>query len=159
MKFSVTKRQVIKAIETEPLLSGTWVHTSEEDSKFKNNTQCPVCAVGSILDIGLGKHVSPSEIDEIGSMLVREATFACCALENGQEVNTFNTSDLKTKAKELAKKGEYLSALSGLYEGLSQRDEMKTQYGFANNRLRRILINFVKTNFPGKLNIDTRKEY
>lgn len=181
MKLKLTRQQVIKAIKTEPLKSGAYFHEeylssqiydgnqwieNPEKGKFKNNTGCPVCAVGAILDTSLGKKRSATDLDEIGRFMVGNPTVETLTSNEdhfGTEefISNGNYVNVKTliKVAERRVKERPLSSLSSLFEGLMDREEMQTNLGYANYRARRILVNFIKKNFPTKLVIDTKETY
>lgn len=154
MKFKVTKRQIIKALKTEPLLPGSFVHDEHDyddgnNSRFKNNIKCPVCAVGAILDCSIGNKVEgPKELDEIGHIITMKSGFW----------STFGTKTAISAAKDMVDENP-LSALSCLFESLMENSDMQTKKGFANAKARNILVNFVRKNFPSKLHLDTNCEY
>lgn len=174
MKISLTKRQVIRALQTEPLMAGSYIHDDEYDDNgvalapYKNNTGCAVCAVGSLLDCSVGKKFKKSnllsELGQIGSGITTSAVLhdseSWMNDENGtKSFHELSIRELTALARKEAKAGRYLSALSGLFEAISDIDGYTTNRGLANYRLVNILVNFVKAEFPGKLVINTRKQY
>lgn len=52
-KRIVTKKQIIKALMTEPLAAGVWIMTKDQadnpyqDTRIANAVDCEVCAVGA----------------------------------------------------------------------------------------------------------------
>lgn len=173
MKFTVTRQQVVKALKTEPLMSGSWIHINRDDNgvaikdkaKYKNKTGCAVCAVGSILDCRLGNKMGLEQLARLGSNIVEAPTKdeRYEILEDDQIPDSGGEIDLKylkALAKAAMKNKLPMSALSILFEGLMDLDYSKyqTQEGLANRKAREILINFVKSNFPTKLVIDTKRE-
>jgi hypothetical protein len=177
MKFTVTKQQVIKALRTEPLMNEAFIHYSQyshgggKDAKrFKNNTNCAVCAVGSILDCSLGKKLSLERLGEIGESITKVACPSDREDLDVENESTFSFTDisdlngLKKVASLAAEKGFLMSGLSMLFEGVMDLDrtgigQYKNLDGTANRKAREILVNFVKKSFPSKLVIDTKKEY
>lgn len=166
MKFEVTRRQVVKAIKTEPLKGRSWFHDEEFDKKdFKNNTGCAVCAVGSILDCSLGKTHSAEELGYVARQIVKNPTLEDLNMSMDHEEIVSITNGNEVPVRELIKVAtkvsvqDPLSALSSLFEGLMDREEMQTNGGMANYRARRILVNFVKRNFPTKLKLNTKNQY
>jgi hypothetical protein len=159
MKFQVTKRQIIKAIKTQPLKPGRWVHSSLYNLKFKNNVKCPVCAVGAILDMSVGAIFNRLDLICLALDLMTYTHLDNSNFYDGSHFNPRKQDHLIRKAKERLIEGTYLSALSGLYEGLSRIPGMKIKKGFSNAKLRGILIDFVRKNFPDKLTINTANRY
>lgn len=173
MKFEVTKKQILKAIKTEPLKAGKYIHYSEysyylgrniEEPKYDSSkTNCAVCAVGAILDCSLGDKMNPDELDNMGFKLVPFPVFdELTYLSEDIEIldsSRHSIRKLTGVAEKAVNLGHPLSALSSLFEGLMGRRDMVTMEGLANYRARRILSNFVNKNFPSKLTIDTKKEY
>lgn len=173
MKTVVTKRQVIKALRTEPLRGGTYFHTDSKE-KFKNNTGCAVCAVGGLLDEAVGKRMSAEELDGIACDLVRRPTMGDfinklneenCYDKYGyyihgvEEINFRSVKRDVSKIVEIAKlsvkRKQPLSALSMLFEALYSKRSYRRKNRIANQKLRNVLIDFVKKNFPNKLTIDS----
>ena len=147
MKTTVTRRDVLKALRTEPLRGGTYVHVGSVDSKlFKNNSQCAVCAVGSILDLSIGHKFSAEEMDSIGCGLVKTPV----------AMNTeLSVKEIVEDATAASQNGYPLSGLSILFEGLFVKSHYRTKGHLANSKLRLRLVKFVKKNFPAKLTFDT----
>jgi len=70
-RFTLTKKQVIRALKTERLTGGAWVDmygalTREE---IVNKDNCSVCAVGAVLRHAFEGRITGIEIDAIGSKL------------------------------------------------------------------------------------------
>jgi hypothetical protein len=148
--MTVTKRQVLKAIQTEPILPGSFVHTANINAKrYKNSVHCPVCAVGAIFSHTSKKGVDAESVDALARNTVMQYTF--------DDRSTYYDGSLKELLKEAEKIVERhpLSALSSLFEALGNQDRYTTSKGFANLRLRRILAAFVTEYFPEKLVLDT----
>lgn len=176
MKINLTKRQVIKALRTEPLMAGEFFHkysnyTYDDDGnaieiKYNNNNNCAVCAVGCLLnssklgeDVMAGKNkLSLGKLDQIARNLTEDVVFKD---EDGDvmSLSALTVTGVVNMAREKAKDGQYLSALSSLFEALSVRDGYTTSKDLANYRLVNILVNFVKAEFPSKLVLDTKKKY
>jgi len=169
MKIKLTKRQVIRALETEPLRSGAYVHLEQNEGEYdmngkfiktvyKNNTECAVCAVGSLMDCSIGTKKTPRQINRIAERLT---TFPHMRDSDDMYVDLRGTGvrGVIAYARARARNGQYLSALSGLFEALADRKGYTTLDGLAGYRLRNILIQFVKSEFPTKLVLNTEKKY
>src|SRR5665213_3182416 len=114
MKMTVTKRQVLKAIQTEPLLTGSFIHTSHINRKrFKNNVHCPVCAVESIFSCTASKNANANSVDELARSMVGQYTFP-----SGGDVPFASLREVLEKASEMVNR-QPLSALSSLFEAVS----------------------------------------
>ncbi len=171
MKFNVTKRQVIKALNTEPLMGGAFVHSEDfEEGKnpYKNNSKCAVCAVGAVMDFTIGKMVDSNKLDSIARSLTKTCAMNDSNLEEITGDVYYDKRDLgdaKKVAKKAASMGLPMSGLSILFEHLmdvgyySVDKTYRNKNGTANAKAREILINFVKSNFPSTIKIDTKKEY
>lgn len=159
MLIKITKEEVIQAMKTEPLAAGTFFHNSNlagakcsyltyevMQEKYSNNLGCPVCAVGAIIDTKVKEHnISLTDANIISKNIV--------------------TIPIGISPEYLISKGKYLSALSCLFEstcvpGISPALDHKytTKKGLANYKTRRILIDFVRKNFPTELEIDTDED-
>ncbi len=170
MKITLTKRQVIQALQTEPLMSGSYIHNDDVDDNgnvlnqhFKSKTGCAVCAVGSLLDFSIGTKNNSEELCSIGSSITSSAVFGDSEVytddDTGKSLYEYSVREVIALARKEAANGRYLSALSSLFEELSNRDGMTTNNGLAGYRLVNILVNFVKAEFPAKLVINTKKRY
>lgn len=100
-KKYVTKKTILKAIATEPLIGGSFVLSADDERK-----DCSVCAVGAVLRRAGMKN---SEIYDFGRVMVDSGP---CA--NREE-----------SIPEVLKDGEFLHALSLKFEAQSDR----TGYG------------------------------
>ncbi len=92
---TITKKQVIKALKTEPLTKGSYFH-----SQIIKGYKCDVCAVGAVL---------------------RHMSFEKWALENRLSTNALGTIATKglsigSNHKNLIKNGNYFGALSCYFE-------------------------------------------
>ena len=162
MKFTVTKNQIIKAIKTEPLKSGNlyFIDYANCSDYINNNTHCAVCVVGSILSFRLGNTYTPLRLNNIASDLTKFAFINKLTAED----RTFDINNQPTLRKTIrvaaahAKKRP-LSTLSSIFEYIMRRPGMINDSGYANYKARRIMVNFVKKNFPAKLQLNTSKEY
>lgn len=164
MKIKLTKAQIVRALQTEPLKAGSFVHFEEQDVElFKNKTGCATCAVGSLLDCSIGSKQNAEKVSSIARQLTRWATFTDFSndpvLDGTKSVYRASTRELVAAARKIARQGNYLSALSSLFEALSERGNMTTESGLAGYRLVNILVNFVKSEFPNRLVLDTNKSY
>lgn len=136
MKKTVTRRQVLTALRTEPLKNGDWVHDKAYDYDANKDGTCSVCAVGAIVRAAGYKDFQVSE----------RANSAC----HGAAI-PFNEkappSEILTEAHHMAKDGDYFGSLSFLYEGMAER------LGPNGKRIRTLLAKHVKTYFPKTLKI------
>jgi hypothetical protein len=62
MKKTITKKQILKAIDTENLYPGTWF-----EKTHKNYKDCQVCAVGSVLRNSIGKEAFLNRVNSTSS--------------------------------------------------------------------------------------------
>jgi len=115
---TITRSEILKAIRTEPLVSGNFVQT--ENNKEKN---CAVCAVGAVLRIAGQNN---TEIHSFGEQLMYEGV---CSSQPHYVI----LEELKER--------RYLHALSMKFEFYAFRLGK-------GKRTRKLLANFVKKNFP-----------
>lgn len=166
MRFQVTRRQVIKAMKTEPLVGGSWFNYDTDLNGnpikvkgVKNNVKCEVCAVGGLLSTAIGKKCELDILDEVPERVVREARAEAVYDEDFNRIEApskrASVKDVVKFAELAAKKIGPLSALSTLFEKLYSKRSMRRKNRRANAKLRKVLIGFVKKNFPTKLKIDT----
>lgn len=155
MKFTVTKAQVIKAMKTEPLAAGSYFHYNHLapidgsflEKKYSNNLGCPVCAVGAIIDTKAKDYnLDRNRSERICLNIIASSTLDLMREEKEAEV-----------IANLLKEEKYLSALSVLFESRSEKKSYCTKLGFANYKMRKVLIDFVRKNFPSTIEIDTEK--
>jgi hypothetical protein len=135
----ITKQQIIEAIRTEPLSPGFWIQGDD--------AACAVCAVGGVLRAaGCG----PEKIRAIGSELVG---VGCVPREEDPYL-----------ARRLVSEGQYLAALSCVFEGLAIEhldlewcedvlDRTLEQRARAGDAAREPLIAFVEETFPDSIEI------
>lgn len=160
MKITATKAQVIKAMKKEPLFAGSWVD-SDAPMRTKNKIGCAVCAVGGVLEMCM-KRPDAMDIDSIASHVVRDGrafTSKRSVYDSHGNVDyvRYSLKELKNLAAQYIADGEPLTALSSLFEALADDEKYVNQDGTANRKMREILVNFVKSNFPKKVIIDTTK--
>lgn len=185
MRIKITRKQILQAIMNEPLKSGKFIHHQDETierldngnfklvpnpefEKYATNTKCAVCAVGSILDLTLGKKIAPKDLNLIGQAITTVAVFndaprAGAFKEIADRAENFDrrtpVNTLLRTARKVARKGKRLSALSSLFESLMEKKDMRTSRGFANKKAREILVKLVKTTFPVTLVLNTENSY
>lgn len=135
--YTITKKQVIKALETEPILqAGKFFHTYEEENK----KICKVCVVGAVIRQNVPELVSvniwpsnlSSRLNTFGSFIPRDMDY----------------SDFKEQA---LRSRHPLNSLSIFFEGLKEIRYM----GYVNDEgfLRAELVNFVCATFPESFEI------
>lgn len=160
MKITATKAQVVKAMRKEPLFAGSWVD-SDAPMRTKNKIGCAVCAVGGVLEMCM-KRPTAEEVDSIASHVVRDGrafNLKRSVTDNfgNTEYKKYTLKELKSLAAQYIADGKPLTALSSLFECLADDgDKYVNQDGTANRKMREILVNFVKSNFPKKVIIDTK---
>jgi hypothetical protein len=133
---AVSRDQIIKAINTEPLQPGNWVH--REDLAVIGD--CGVCAVGGVLrSLGLSNDMIS---DKVTSVLNRATVYDESDRE-GSEGDIRRT--LKAK--------DYLGALSMKFEFISRRHYGEVLKGKTLARVRKELVAFVKKNFPSRVKL------
>jgi len=134
----ITKELVIKALKTEPLACGKWIHDKIRTDDVTvpaprtRAGKCRVCAVGAVLR----KHgLNNDQIYRAGQELTSEGYI--------------NGDDAKKTAEHLSRK-LYMHALSNEFERLSKkvRRPDKTIPKIKLDSIRMQLIRFVKKNFP-----------
>lgn len=127
----ITRRQVLQAIESEPLRFGSWI-----DDESLDDPKCSVCVVGGTLRRA---GIVPEKIGLI-------AGINCIYAVNGSLV-----------AEALADK-RYLDALSCYFEGCLNPHAYScpSKYSDATPDHRARLRKFVLTNFPVKFTIKTK---
>lgn len=179
MKMKVSRRQVILALKREPLYAGAFIHVPDKDDgsisdmrgrggiqnpQFDNQLGCAMCAVGSILSCGVNPEKfktfdSLRKLNQVGQRIIKHATMRDLTSYEDKEC-LINGQDETTRRLVAAARKEVkatpLSALSSLFEALMDKEEMVTSQGLANYKARRVLVNFVKKNFPATLVIDTK---
>jgi hypothetical protein len=126
------KKTVIKALLTEPLMSGNWI------SEGLNDGDCMVCAVGAILrKSGFYRN----KIMEFGENMIESG--ACTPWDERCE-NSFSL----TIDKHL-KNGRYLHALSLKFESMESSKKPTAT-------TRKSLVKFVEKNFPNRIKINPK---
>lgn len=125
---TITRRQVIKALRTEPLQSGEWCDGPTGYTVPAKNLDCTVCAVGAVL-----RQVTDMRVEEIydfGAQLNNRTDATISDSANQKDISLFLAD------------GNYLAALSAYFESTIPD---KAPYG---KRHRERLVKFVKKNFP-----------
>lgn len=83
MKYKVTKKQIIEAVMTEPLVAGMFFATAGGDREL---TTCPVCAVGAVLR----KTVQPDNLNlHFSGRLATNAMYNADDLDDAYESRNF----------------------------------------------------------------------
>lgn len=153
MKKTVTKKQIIHAIKTEPLISGFWIRPKY----IGTEKDCPVCAVGAVLRAA---GANALEIDDYGSNLV--------AYHDGV-AGKVRAEGLRLSVYQ-AKNGDYMAALSTRFEAIADDNYCDleppptvldrdigtpdfTNLKYASNKVRRNLVKFVEKHFPNKVTL------
>jgi hypothetical protein len=130
-KKTITRRDVLAAIRTEPLRPGNWVVTTE-------NVKCEVCAVGAVLrHAGLNNE----EIFEFGDIMMH---YGKCSVDGYG-----SKEDIEDTIQGMLRNNRYLHALSITFEFYSRRLGK-------GKRIRKVLANFVKKNFPKTIKLNER---
>lgn len=142
---SISRKKICDAIEKEPtttLAGGQWIDTRSDKDKVKTKA-CSVCAVGAVMRNALLDRNQDAEA-------VHDASVA--ATEGANPIS-FNPYDQ-------AKVGYYMSSLSSFFEArYSGRAIYDLKVGTKKHRkeikaLKKDCIDFVKANFPAKIEID-----
>jgi len=136
MRKTITRREVLKAIRTEPLKRGKWVQMDVYKSFVpSSDPKCEVCAVGAVLrHAGLNNE----QISEFGDQMV-SGPFPCVG-------DCFDYREFEDAVKQALKEKRYLYALSLKFE----RHAKRLGKG---RRIRNLLANFVKRNFPKSVKV------
>ena len=131
--MQVTRRQILRAIRTEKLKPGSFLHEKRirkgfEEYDYVSDKTCKVCAVGAVLRVA---GVKNELIDSLG--------YSVC-----------KTSAIDSAGDEEAsiQEGDFMGALSVKFEKLAEK------HG-TGKRTREKLCKFVKDNFPKKVKLDT----
>lgn len=127
----VSRKEVLQAIRYEPLKSGDWVRRNGE-----KEGKCQVCAVGAVLRKAGFKD---EEIRRFGGILI----------DNFESITPYGAGGMEyvsEKLREHLDNEYYLVALSLKFESQA----LRTGTG---KRTRKILANFVKVNFPKKIEL------
>jgi hypothetical protein len=122
MKF--TRKEVLRAIDTENLKAGTFIYTRDN----KPYEECKVCIVGALVREKMNKDNSPMFLEDICNDLTNHNVFGVCHF-------------YMYALDEILKEKEYLQALSIKFEFLCKK--YKTM-----KPVRRLLKEWVKTNIP-----------
>ena len=131
---TISRKDILQAIRTEPLLPGAWIHSRFDDKKsmLVLDDECPVCAVGAVLR-------------KAGIVSYLIATTAAFNVDSAFDyLGGANVEEMKAALQE----GAYLNALSMKFEKLAKT------YGVG-KRTRDRLVKFVKANFPKEIEIKT----
>lgn len=140
--IKVTRKEILKAIRTEPLKAGTWIHdrkvTLDNGSGISLQTsvadkKCKVCAVGAVLR---QKGIPDDKIFWAADSLFCDTGSSECDSDASDEGNPLQN----------VKDGHYMAALSSKFEQLSKR------LG-SGKRTRETLIRFVKRHFPKQVTV------
>ena len=121
MKVRVTKAEIVEALRSEPLAAGQWIDARRMDGPMSQS--CNVCAVGAVLR----------------RLVLSPTTSASDLCSAAWKV----AGDQHGPVDQLIADGEYLSALSALFEDAPPRSRRKEA------------IALVETRFPESLDIDT----
>jgi hypothetical protein len=136
MKKTVSKKSVIEALMTEPLMRGNWIEFDDlisDPQKVKaKDVVCEVCAVGGVLR---KNGATIKEIDDYGDRLL-DLPFPV-----GEEAT-------EKDIEYLLKHEQYLSALSAYFE--STLPGPRIRYG---NEHRERLVRFVEKHFPDRIKL------
>jgi hypothetical protein len=147
---TVTKTDVIKAIETETqLMGGTWIMADSpvgadypEDVPFKH---CRVCAVGAVFRPFLQERMRSADVENV---IVKN-------LNGDHAVTPMFGEDIRQVAQRLLKEGAALNALSYYFEGQFlielQKSVALTERDW--ERIRSRTIDFVREHFPETIEI------
>jgi len=141
-RLTFTRKEIITAIETEPLKSGVWIRLADPNkpTKFAAKAKCKVCALGGVLRRRFNR-CSLNFIDDLASDLGYIA---------GLSIYNWEIP--------LAQK-KYLQALSGKFELLCQ-EYNKDDHDYNHldvpegHSVRSDLIVWIKKNFPRSFTID-----
>lgn len=138
MKNTISKKDILKAINTEPLAYGEWVKMDKDGSGWptiiSSDKNCSVCAVGSILrQAGL----TNKRIHDFGFEMLHHGSV------------TANDPYLEHSLKDALKNKEYLHALSIKFENQANKIGV-------NKRTRSALTKFIEVNFPNRIKLDPK---
>lgn len=158
MKRVITRKQIIKALQTEPLRAGNWISSSSETYTWYHlakRTKCTVCAVGGVLRSSLGNELTCNQIASFGvNLALNEEAISPFVTEARQ---LFSKKDLKAiflDGKKRLKKYSQLTVLSYVFESVYQAyglDRCRTSgRGPKMRALRNSMVKFVEANYPTK---------
>lgn len=144
-KITITRRQIIKALQTEPLRPGHY-------AKESTNKGCTVCAVGGVM-----RQIFKVDLKTSVGLLDNLCSFAVDADRNG-DIHTSMLSATDDPDESLAA-GAYLTALSAQFETLcTTRNVVDPEtYEFNARKIpavRKLLIAWVKENLPASFEAD-----
>lgn len=137
----LTKKLIIEALRTEPLVSGAFFRiTNETDQEVHT---CEVCAVGAVMRKSgiVKKLLQPKVLENYGFEANDIATNTASVL-----CNQFISGDNWCR---LIKEKNYLGALSNFFE-----NEEMIHSGPVLKKTRRRCIEFVKLNFPDQFKVE-----
>jgi hypothetical protein len=165
MKVEITKKRIIKAIETEPaLVPGLWVtYEGAAPANVGNTANCSVCAVGAVMRSCMEPTQSANFIDSAASAAIEvEDNLEAADTAELRSVQSFSETrkQIYARAKKQAENKLYMHSLSYVFEGLTDlkgREEFRARRFIskaAMRSVRRSLVSFVKKNFPNKVVID-----
>lgn len=127
----ITRRETLHAIRTEPLKAGKWASNEEG-----NEGKCSVCAVGAVLrKAGL----DDACINQFGNRMIIN-------FKNVTALSVYSKKDENEKIEEHLDNDRFLQALSLKFECQAKRTG-------AGKRTRTILADFIKANFPKKIEL------
>jgi hypothetical protein len=144
MKITITKKNAIKAVMTEPLKGNQWFHDG-------NVSKCEVCAVGAVLRNSTNfKNVSYTRAVDMAYQVVDVDYYTVSS--SGYEYNGY---DYKGTYRDALENKNYMGALSMYFEHLY---ESFGYTGYLNEKIkakdlktmRLALHDFIVAEFPNK---------
>lgn len=164
MKYTITRRQIIKALKTEPLGGGQWINLENQED-FNNaivkaaDVKCTVCAVGAVLRGALGRILTVEQLHNSSYDLCSRQS---CDYEHVPDYTGGYNYSLK-EAREYASEGlkkhkMYLASLSSFFEDMYY-NIYNVSFAVGRDRgpkmraIRYQLVKFIKENFPKEIKV------
>lgn len=133
MNKTISKKMIIKAIQNEPLINGTYVEVENyPNSGYSTDPNCGVCAVGAVLR---RSGMTNKKIASFGAKILRQGLASFYKHKTEESLIDYYINEK-----------QYLNSLSEKFENLAEK------YG-CGKKTRTKLIKFVQENFPNKINL------
>lgn len=145
MKKTISKRDIIKALQTEPLFPGSWIETGRT-----TDPNCQVCAVGAVLRSAA--KVPGYLISDLGNGILWHS------YDVAPDTESYTVA--RRKAVRYCKQKAYLAGLSLFFESLWESYPRELYYDEKIKSVRKTLIRFVMTHFPNRISMEQQgKKY